>query len=89
MTAPKPVPIQEAEWLDMIMLKPAHWQWDDYQKARTAILAKIDKLVIEGRIDELERLNQYYIQHDGEGEHKLAAQFDVRIKALKSKLGGE
>lgn len=40
-----------------------------------------------GQIDELEGLNMYYLQHDGEGEHKLAAQFDVRLAALQQPNG--
>lgn len=45
----------------------------------------ISNAVVAARKDELERLNMYYLRHDGEGEHKLAAQFDIRIKSLTKK----
>lgn len=35
------------------------------------------------RKDVLEQLNLYYMRHDGEGEHQLAAQFDVMLKELE------
>lgn len=34
-------------WLDEIMLKPAHWQADDYAKAKQAILSHIDTVYRE------------------------------------------
>ena len=46
---------------------------------------RVNNAVVAARIDELNRLNLYYLRHDGEGEHKLATQFDIRIEELTKK----
>jgi hypothetical protein len=54
------------------------------------IQAYVTQECIRARIQQMEELNLYYLMHDGEGEHKLAAQFDVIIDELtKSLEGGE
>ena len=56
----------------------------DYtENCTNVVMSLISDHTRKARIDELEQLNLYYLRHDGEGEHQLAAQFDKRITALK------
>ena len=62
-TTPKNNSPTDNAWLDEIMLKPAHWQADDYAKAKQAILSHIDTVYreaekqgyIKGGIDAINR----------------------------------
>lgn len=48
------------------------------------VQALISTEVAKAKIEVLDKLNLYYLQHDGEGEHKLAAQFDIMKAEVES-----
>lgn len=65
--------------LDEIILKPAHWQYDDYQKAKQAIHDYATRRVIEELQDWAEPGKDYiYIPV-----------IQARIYELQKTLGGE
>lgn len=82
--------------LDEIVLKPAQWQYDYYQKAKAALQTLLAEAERKARIDELRNLIEYngaYIGMDGKRVDNMVSHIFIRdrIAELKTphKEGGD
>jgi archaellum component FlaG (FlaF/FlaG flagellin family) len=72
--------------IDEILLKPAHWQYDDYVKAKRQIQALIEQQVLIGRIEELEKVGCCDYWEEGCSLNVCHGQQLDRITTLKAQL---